>query len=86
YKPGSVTTGFDVWTDYRKTDENSAEVKFKYYGKNEKYTMIITLRECEKPSVTLDGKPVPFKKRTAGALEITLDGSVKEGIVRAEAE
>lgn len=85
YKPGSVTTGFDVWTDYRKTDESSAEIKFKYYGKNEKYTVIITLRECESPSVTLDGEPVGFIKRTAGALEITLDGSVKEGVIKAEA-
>ena len=85
YKPGSITTGFDVWTDYRKADENAAEVGFRYYGKNEKYTVIITLKECENPVVTLDGKPVEFVKRTRGALEITLDGSVKEGTLKAEA-
>ena len=86
YKPGSVTTGFDVWTDYRKADENSAEVEFRYYGKNDRYTIIITLKECENPSVTLDGSPLPFIKRTAGAVEITLDGTVKEGVLKAEAQ
>lgn len=82
YKPGTVTTGFDVWTDSRKADENCAEIEFRYYGKNEKYTIIVTLKEGKDFNVTLDGKKIPFVKRTLGTIEITLDGSVKSGCLK----
>ena len=81
YKPGTVTTGFDVWTDYQMSDGKSAEISFRYYGDKSRYTVIVTLEEGGSYSVTLDGKEIPFNKRTAGAIEITLDGNVKQGIL-----
>ncbi|MBQ7203146.1 MAG: hypothetical protein IJS03_03900 [Eubacterium sp.] len=82
YKPDTVTTGLDVWTDYQRTDTDSAEVKFKYFGKNEKYSMIITLLDKNDYTVTLDGQPVEFNERVKGCIEITLDNSVKNGIIK----
>ena len=76
-----MTTGFDVWTDYQKSDGKSAEISFRYYGNKSRYTVIVTLEEGGSYSVTLDGKEIPFNKRTAGAIEITLDGNIKQGIL-----
>ena len=77
YKPGTVTTGFEVWTDSQSADENGAEISFRYYGDNERYTVLVTLGEGDGFSATLDGVPVPCRMRTRGTAEITLDGSVK---------
>ena len=84
YRPQSVTTGFDVWTDYQKVTDSSAEVKFRYYGNNDKYSIIITLSDRNEYTVTLDGKEIPFNERTKGCVEITLDNSVKDGIINVE--
>ena len=84
YRPQSVTTGFDVWTDYQKISDTSAEVKFKYFGSSEKYSMIITLSDDLNYTVTLDGTEIPYTERTGGCIEITLDNSVKNGIIRVE--
>lgn len=79
YKPYTITTGLDVWTDKQKADENGAEIDFKYYGNSDKYTIIAVLPENESWNVTLDGNAIDYKMRTKGAVEITLDGSVKSG-------
>lgn len=82
YKPGTITTGFDVWTDYQHITDTSAEISFKYYGDNDSYTIIAVMDGDYKYSVTLDGKEIPFTMRTDGAVDITLDGSVKNGIIK----
>ncbi|MBQ9516494.1 MAG: hypothetical protein IJR60_00255 [Eubacterium sp.] len=82
YKPQTVTTGLDVWTDYQKTTENSAEIKFKYFGKNDRYTMIVTLADNCDYTVTLDGSEIPFTERVKGCIEITLDNTVRSGIIK----
>ena len=82
YKPQTVTTGLDVWTDYQNTTPDSAEVKFRYYGNCEKYSMIITLSDLNNYRVTLDGAEIPFNERVRGCIEITLDKSVKNGIIK----
>ena len=84
YRPQSVTTGFDVWTDYQHVTDDSAEVKFKYYGKNDKYSMIITLSDKNDYTVTLDGNEIPFNERVKGCIEITLDNEIKDGIIKIE--
>lgn len=82
YKPGTVTTGFDVWTDYQKVTCDSAEVKFKYCGNNEKYTIIIVLNDSENYRVLVDDKEHCYNLRNGSAIEITLDGSIKQGIIK----
>ncbi len=86
YKAGTVTTGFDVWTDYQKTDENRAEIKFRYYGDGGSYSVIITLSDKNSYKVTLDGREIPYFERNGGSLEITLDGNIKGGIIRCQPE
>ena len=77
---------FDVWTDYQKTTADSAEISFKYYGKNDKYTIIVTLDDSNDYSVKLDGRDIDFNSRTNGSIEITLDSSVKSGIITVTAK
>ncbi|MBR1762169.1 MAG: hypothetical protein IJ731_02235 [Eubacterium sp.] len=82
YKPQTVTSGFDVWTDYQKTDEKSAEIKFKFFGNSEKYSIIVTLKEDETYQAFLNGEPVSFNQRNSGCLEFTFSGEVKEGVLK----
>ena len=81
YKPGTVTSGFDIWTDYQKTTDKSAEIKFKYYGESENYSIIVTLKEDETYQAFLNGSPVSFNERNGGCLEFTFNSDVKEGIL-----
>ncbi len=81
YRPGTVTTGFDVWTDSQRCDANGAEIRLKYYGKNERYTVLVTLGEAEGFAAALNGAPVKCVSRTKGTAEIELPGEVKEGVL-----
>lgn len=82
FKPQTVTGGFDLWTDYQKTDDSSAEISFKYYGSSEKYTIIVTLSDKYKYAAAIDGNKAEFNERNKGSLEFTLSGSVKSGVLR----
>ncbi len=84
FKPRTVTTGFDIWTDYQKTSETGAEISFKYFGENEKYTILVTLSDKADYTVYLDGKEIDFYQRNKGSLEITLSGDVKSGVLKIE--
>jgi hypothetical protein len=86
YKPETVTSGFDVWTDCQHTDKNRAEIKFRYYGNSDKYTIIVTLSDDGRYRVTLDGREIPFTERVRGCIEITLDNTVKGGVLLCQAE
>ena len=44
--------------------------------------MIITLREGKNYTATLDGMEIPVIHRTNGAIEISLSGEIKSGIVK----
>ena len=85
YRPGTVSCGYDVWTDYRTLADDSAEVKFSYNGNNDKFSLIVTLDSAKEYRATLDGKEIPYKKRTAGALEFTFDAPVKNAVLKVEA-
>ncbi len=67
YKPGTVTSGFDLWTDYQKKSDN--------------YSIIVTLKEDETYQAFLNGSPVSFNMRNGGCLEFTFNSDVKEGIL-----
>lgn len=82
YRPGTVTTGFDVWTDYQKSGDEFADISFKYYGESDKYTVIVTLSDKADYSAELDGRPIPFNMRNKGSLEFTFDGKVKSGVLK----
>lgn len=86
YKPQTVTTGFDVWTEEQKTTDSSAEIKFRYYGNSERYSLLITLNDKNNYSVLLDGRPIAFNERKKGCLEITLDKTIREGVIQCLAE
>lgn len=79
YKPGTVTTGFDVWTDHQYADENHAKLSFKYCGSAAAYTILVCLSDRNSFKVSLNGKELDFVQREPGIIEITLSGSVKEG-------
>lgn len=81
YKPQTVTSGFDLWTDYQKTTDSSAEISFKYYGDNDKYSLIVTLSDGYSYKAYLDGKEIAFNERNRGSLEFTLDGEIKSGVL-----
>lgn len=84
YKPGTVTTGLDVWTDYQNVTDDSAEISFKYFGNNEKYSIIVTLSDKNSYKATFNGKEVKFKLRNGGSLEFTFDKDVDKGILKIE--
>ena len=84
YKPGTVTTGLDVWTDYQRVNEDGGEISFKYFGNSDKYSIIVTLSDKNSYIATLDGNPIDFSERVGGCLEFTFDGSVKDGILNIE--
>lgn len=84
FRPQTVTSGFDVWTDYQKTTENSAEISFRYFGDNERYTMIVTLSDKFCYTAYLDGKEIIFNERNKGSLEFTFENTVKQGVLKIE--
>ncbi|MBR6005917.1 MAG: hypothetical protein IK063_06815, partial [Clostridia bacterium] len=86
YRPGSVNTGFDVWTDKRENDGEKAEITFKYYGGSEQYTILAVMNGGKNYTVTLDGEKLDFTMRTSGAVEITLPGTVREGTIKIVSE
>lgn len=86
YLPGTVTTGFDVWTDYQNTTDSSAEISFKYFGNSEKYTMLVTLSDKYEYLAYLDGEEVDFYERSKGTLEFTLSSRVKSGVLEIKAK
>ena len=79
YKPSTVTTGFDVWTDTQAATESSAEISFKYFGNAEKYTVLVCLSDKYDYRVTLNSSEIDFVSRDKGIIEITLNGCVKSG-------
>lgn len=85
YKPGTVTTGLDVWTDYQNAENNSAEISFKYYGNSDKYSMILTLNDEYEYNAFLDGQKVEFVKRNNGCMEFTFDKNIKQGVLEIKA-
>lgn len=82
FKPQTVTTGFDIWTDYQHTTDTSAEISFKYFGENDKYTMVVTLSDSAEYKAYLDDKEVEFNERNKGSLEFTFDETIQSGILK----
>ena len=84
-KPGTVTTGFDVWTDRQTATDESAEIVFRYEGDAPRYNILVTLSDKRRYAATLDGRPLDFTERVPGSLTFTLDGAVKQGVLTVRA-
>ena len=84
FKSGTITTGFDVWTDKQFNDGNKAEIDFKYYGNSDKFTIIAVMNEGKDYKAFIDGKEISFASRTNGAIEIELGGNIKKGKITIE--
>lgn len=85
YKPGTVTTGYDTFTDHQRCDGNSAEISFRYSGNSDRYSMLVTLEEGEYEAFFKnDGgedTKAKFIRRTGGALEFTFGGEIRKGVL-----
>ena len=82
YKPGTFNTGFDVWVENKEfSDDNKAfEAEFKYYGNNEKFTVIVAMSDEKKDyTVNLNGKEISYTVRDESAIEITINTEKKAG-------
>lgn len=78
YKPGTFNTGFDVWVEKQAFSDNNKffEAEFKYYGNNEKFTVIVAMNDEKKDyKVTLNGTEIPYTTRDESAIEITINVS-----------
>ena len=60
-------------------NEDKTEFKstVKYYGNNDKYSVIVVLRDEFDYSVTVNNNKADFSLRDKGIIEITLDGNEK---------
>lgn len=79
FKPGTFSTGLDVMVMESIFNEDKTEFKatVKYYGNNDKYSVIVVLRDEFDYSVTVNNKKADFSLRDKGIIEITLDGNEK---------
>ena len=84
YRPGTFTCGLDVWTDSQKLTDTSAEVHFRYTGDNGQYAFVLTLSDAHSYRLTLDGQELDYALRSDGCMEITLPGTVRSGVLKAE--
>ena len=79
YRPNTVTSGFDLWIDEQKFDDNGARIRFTYNGENEKYSIAVCLSDKHAYEARLNGEKLEYNLRNNSALEFTLPGSVKSG-------
>ena len=79
FKPGTFSTGLDVMVIESNFNDDNTEFKstVKYYGNNDKYSVIVVLRDEFDYSVTVNGNNADFSLRDKGIIEITLDGNEK---------
>ena len=79
FKPGTFSTGLDSMVIESKFNEDKTEFSgtIKYYGNNEKYSVIVVMRDTCDYKVTVNDKNADFSLRDKGAIEITFDGNEK---------
>lgn len=89
YKPGKVSTGFEVWIMESEFNDNHSGYKggisFDDSSKPHERCMIVCMDASHTYEVLFNGKPVRFRTSHAGMLEITLPATNKTGklVVRA---
>ncbi|MCH5191091.1 MAG: hypothetical protein J1F23_02900 [Oscillospiraceae bacterium] len=81
FKPKTLSSGFDVMVMNQKFNDDASEAEFrlKYYGNNEKYSLIAVMNDKkENYEVYINGKKADFVLRNRGLIEITLSGTEKD--------
>lgn len=83
YKAGAFSTGFDVMVmnNSFNEDKTAFSCELKYYGDNEKYSVIAVLNDSYDYTVTVNGEASKHISRENGIVEITLDGNVKNAVI-----
>lgn len=83
YRPGKVSTGFEVWiTKSEFSDDCSgykAEISFDDSTKPHERCMVVCMDAGREYAVRFNGSPVSFRSVHAGMLEITLPATNKTG-------
>ena len=83
YRPGKVSTGFEVWITKSDFNENhsryKAELSFDDSTKPHERCMIVCMDAGHQYEVFFNGKPVQYRSGHAGMLEITLPATNKTG-------
>lgn len=84
YKPATLSTGLDIMVMKSSFSENNTKAEFsiKNYGENEKYSLIAVMNDAFDYSVTVNDEKYDFCLREKGAIEITVDGSVKDAEIK----
>lgn len=85
YRPKTITCGFDLWIDEQQAEEDSAYIKFKYCGNNDKYSVLVCLSDEKEYEVLLNDEKIPFNERGRGIIEITLGSDIKSGELKINA-
>lgn len=79
FKPKTLTAGFDCLVMNSSFSEraDSLNCELRYYGKNERYTVIAVMNDKYDYTVIVNGEKADFNLRGKGIVEITLSGKIK---------
>ena len=81
YKQGTLTAGLDTLVNYSEFngDNTALKCKITHYGDSEKFSVLAVMNgEKTDYTVFVNGNEIPFNMRDESAVEITLDGKIKE--------
>ncbi len=84
FKAGSFSTGFDVMVMGKTFNNEKTDFKaqLKYYGSNEKYSVLAVMNDGFDYTVSVNGKKADFVLRDKGIVEITLNGEEKTAEIK----
>lgn len=85
YKPGTVTTGYEIWIDRQEFGTGnraySAELRFDKATKAHQRTILLCLNPEQEYKASFSGKPVEVSSPHKGLLQITLPATNKNGVL-----
>lgn len=84
FKPKTLSTGLDIMVMNSQFNEDATEMEcsLKYYGNNEKYSVIAVMNDSFDYAVTVNGENADFYIRNNGIIEITLNGNIKNADIK----
>ena len=84
FKPRTLSTGLDVMVMNSQFNEDATEMEcsIKYYGNNEKHSVIAVMNDSFDYFVTVNNENANFYIRDNGIVEITLNGNIKDAEIR----
>lgn len=84
FKPKTLSTGLDamVINSQFNDDATEMECELKYYGNNEKYSVIVVMSDSFDYSVTINGENSDFFSRDNGIIEITMNSNIKDAQIK----